>query len=105
MQHKKVKVGVIGCGTICRRTYMDNMVNKFNIIDVVDSFEFQDNELFKEFYILNGKFLLFSLSILKHYVSLLGEAVLAERKRSRAPEKPNRFFGKEEKPLEKARVH
>ena len=35
MQHKKVKVGVIGCGTICRRTYMDNMVNKFNIIEVV----------------------------------------------------------------------
>ena len=35
MNHKKVKVGVIGCGTICRGTYMPNMVNKFNILDVV----------------------------------------------------------------------
>lgn len=35
MQVKKVKVGVIGCGTICRRTYMPNLMTKFNIIEVV----------------------------------------------------------------------
>ncbi len=32
---KKVKVGVIGCGGICKATYMGNMVNKFEVIDVV----------------------------------------------------------------------
>ena len=32
---KPVKVGVIGCGTICQRTYMPNMMNKFTVIDVV----------------------------------------------------------------------
>ncbi|MBQ8893871.1 MAG: Gfo/Idh/MocA family oxidoreductase [Clostridia bacterium] len=32
---KKVKVGVIGCGGICRSTYMDNMMYKFNVIEVV----------------------------------------------------------------------
>lgn len=32
---RKIKVGVVGCGGICRGTYMDNMINKFNIIDVV----------------------------------------------------------------------
>ncbi len=32
---KKVKVGVVGCGGICKGTYMDNMVNKFEVIDVV----------------------------------------------------------------------
>lgn len=32
---KKVKVGVVGCGGICKGTYMDNMVNQFNVIDVV----------------------------------------------------------------------
>ena len=31
---KKVKVGVIGCGGICKATYMSNMVNMFEIIDV-----------------------------------------------------------------------
>ena len=35
MQVNKVKVGVIGCGTICRRTYMPNLMTKFNIIEVV----------------------------------------------------------------------
>lgn len=35
MQKQKVKVGVVGCGGICKATYMSNMVNKFNIIDVV----------------------------------------------------------------------
>ena len=32
---EKVKVGVVGCGGICKATYMNNMVNKFEIIDVV----------------------------------------------------------------------
>ena len=32
---KKVKVAVIGCGGICKATYMNNMVNMFEIIDVV----------------------------------------------------------------------
>lgn len=32
---KKVKVGVIGCGGICRSTYMDNMMYKFNVVEVV----------------------------------------------------------------------
>lgn len=35
MKKKKVKVGVIGCGGICKATYMNNMVNKFEVIDVV----------------------------------------------------------------------
>ena len=29
---KPVKVGVIGCGTICQRTYMPNMMEKFQIM-------------------------------------------------------------------------
>lgn len=32
---KKIKVGVIGCGGICKATYMNNMVNNFEVIDVV----------------------------------------------------------------------
>ena len=32
---KKVKVGVIGCGGICKATYMNNMVNTFEVIEVV----------------------------------------------------------------------
>ena len=32
---RKIKVGVVGCGGICKGTYMDNMVNKFEVIDVV----------------------------------------------------------------------
>ena len=35
MQKKKVKVGVVGCGGICKSTYMNNMINVFEIIDVV----------------------------------------------------------------------
>mgnify|MGYP001025021504 CR=1 FL=1 len=35
MQKEKVKVGVVGCGGICKATYMGNMVHKFNIIQVV----------------------------------------------------------------------
>jgi len=32
---EKIKVGVVGCGGITKATYMNNMVNKFEIIDVV----------------------------------------------------------------------
>ncbi len=32
---KKVKVGVVGCGGIAKATYMNNMVNMFEIIEVV----------------------------------------------------------------------
>ena len=32
---EQIKVGVVGCGGICKGTYMENMVNKFAIIDVV----------------------------------------------------------------------
>lgn len=32
---RRIKVGVVGCGGICRGTYMDNMMYKFNVIDVV----------------------------------------------------------------------
>ncbi len=32
---RKIKVGVVGCGGICKGTYMDNMMYKFEIIDVV----------------------------------------------------------------------
>lgn len=35
MQKKRVKVGVVGCGGITKATYMNNMVNKFEIIEVV----------------------------------------------------------------------
>lgn len=31
---KKIKVGVVGCGGICKGTYMSNMVNKFEVVDV-----------------------------------------------------------------------
>jgi predicted dehydrogenase len=32
---KRVKVGVVGCGGICKSAYMDTMVNRFAVIDVV----------------------------------------------------------------------
>ena len=32
---KKVKVGVVGCGGIAKATYMENMINHFEVIDVV----------------------------------------------------------------------
>lgn len=32
---KQVKVGVVGCGGICKGTYMENMVKKFQVVDVV----------------------------------------------------------------------
>ena len=32
---EKIKVGVIGCGGICRGTYMKNMMHKFSVIEVV----------------------------------------------------------------------
>lgn len=39
MAVKKVKVGVVGCGGICKGTYMENMVNKFAVIDVVGCYD------------------------------------------------------------------
>lgn len=39
---KKVKVGVVGCGGICKGTYMENMVNTFEIIDVVGCYDLLD---------------------------------------------------------------
>jgi predicted dehydrogenase len=35
MKKLKVKVGVVGCGGVCKGTYMNNMVNMFDIIEVV----------------------------------------------------------------------
>lgn len=35
MKKQTVKVGVVGCGGICKATYMDNMVKKFEIIEVI----------------------------------------------------------------------
>lgn len=35
MSTAKIKVGVVGCGGICKATYMNNMVNKFEVIDVI----------------------------------------------------------------------
>lgn len=35
MQVKPVKIAVIGCGTICKRTYLPNLMNMFHIVDVV----------------------------------------------------------------------
>ncbi len=32
---KQVNVGVVGCGGICKATYMNNMVNKFQVINVI----------------------------------------------------------------------
>lgn len=43
MKKQKVKVGVIGCGGICKATYMDNMVNKFEIIEVVGAADLIDS--------------------------------------------------------------
>ena len=39
---KKVKVGVIGCGGICKKTYMSNMVHAFEIIEVVGAADIID---------------------------------------------------------------
>lgn len=35
MQVEKVKVAIIGCGAICRRTYLPNLMNMFHIVEVV----------------------------------------------------------------------
>lgn len=35
MKKQKVNVGVVGCGGICKATYMENMVKKFEIIEVI----------------------------------------------------------------------
>jgi len=42
---KKVKVGVVGCGGICKGTYMENMVNKFEIIDVVGCYDLIESRM------------------------------------------------------------
>lgn len=39
MLKRKVKVGVVGCGGICKGTYMPNMMNQFEIIDVVGGYD------------------------------------------------------------------
>ena len=43
MQKEKVKVGVVGCGGICKATYMKNMVEKFEIIEVVGAADLIDS--------------------------------------------------------------
>ncbi len=42
---KKVKVGVVGCGGICKGTYMENMVNKFAVIDVVGCYDLIESRM------------------------------------------------------------
>lgn len=39
MSVKKINVGVVGCGGICKKTYMDNMVNTFAVINVVGCYD------------------------------------------------------------------
>ncbi len=43
MKKRRVKVGVIGCGGICKSTYMENMVHKFDIIEVVGAADLIDS--------------------------------------------------------------
>ena len=45
MLKRKVKVGVVGCGGICKATYMNNMVNKFEIIDVVGCYDLIESRM------------------------------------------------------------
>lgn len=45
MLKRKVKVGVVGCGGICKATYMDNMVNKFEVIDVVGCYDLIESRM------------------------------------------------------------
>ena len=45
MLKRKIKVGVVGCGGICKATYMDNMVNKFAIIDVVGCYDLIESRM------------------------------------------------------------
>src|SRR5512133_2234938 len=42
MKKQKVKVGVVGCGGICKGTYMNNMANMFDIIEVVGASDLID---------------------------------------------------------------
>ena len=35
MSARKVKVGIVGCGHICKSTYLPNMFNEFEVVDVV----------------------------------------------------------------------
>lgn len=41
----KVKVGVVGCGGICKATYMDNMINLFEVIEVVGCYDLIENRM------------------------------------------------------------
>lgn len=45
MLKRKVKVGVVGCGGICKATYMNNMVNKFEIVDVVGCYDLIESRM------------------------------------------------------------
>ena len=45
MLKRKVKVGVVGCGGICKATYMNNMVNKFEVIDVVGCYDLIESRM------------------------------------------------------------
>ena len=45
MAVKQVKVGVVGCGGICKGTYMENMVNKFAVIDVVGCYDLIESRM------------------------------------------------------------
>ena len=45
MLKRKVKVGVVGCGGICKATYMNNMVNKFAIVDVVGCYDLIESRM------------------------------------------------------------
>ena len=42
---KKVNVGVVGCGGICKGTYMDNMVNTFEVINVVGCYDLIESRM------------------------------------------------------------
>lgn len=45
MLKRKVNVGVVGCGGICKATYMDNMVNKFEVINVVGCYDLMESRM------------------------------------------------------------
>jgi len=36
---KKIKIGVVGCGGICKATYMENLVNRFAITEVIGCYD------------------------------------------------------------------
>lgn len=45
MLKRRIKVGVVGCGGICKATYMNNMVNRFEIIDVVGCYDLIESRM------------------------------------------------------------